>query len=227
MTPYYDHAGITIYHGDCRAILPTLPACDLVVTDPPFNEVNARDQRGGLRILHKGAADDAPVDPAWLATTLAAKCRGSVYVFCGPEQLSEYVRVFRRAGMTVRTGIWHKTNPSPMNGEHLWLSALELCVFARRTKSVFTRHCLPPVWRGPSARDADHYTPKPEWLFAELISASSHAHDRVLDPYVGLGTTLRVAKDLGRRAIGIEIEERYCEIAATRLGQEVFDFTDA
>jgi site-specific DNA-methyltransferase (adenine-specific) len=108
-----------------------------------------------------------------------------------------------------------------MNGEHLWLSALELCVFARKSGAYFGLHCQPPVWKGPIARGVDHPTPKPEWLMRQLIESSSRPADTVMDPYMGSGTTLVAAKALGRRAIGIELEERYCEIAAKRLQQSV------
>jgi site-specific DNA-methyltransferase (adenine-specific) len=70
----------------------------------------------------------------------------------------------------------------------------------------------------------DHPTPKPVSLPAHFIALHSRENDLILDPFMGAGTTLRAAKDLGRKAIGIEIEEKYCEIAAKRLSQEVFDF---
>jgi DNA modification methylase len=70
----------------------------------------------------------------------------------------------------------------------------------------------------------DHPTPKPESLMRQLIEDNSNPEDLTLDPFMGSGTTLRAAKDLGRKAVGIEIEEKYCEIAAKRLSQEVFDF---
>ena len=71
----------------------------------------------------------------------------------------------------------------------------------------------------------DHPTQKPLLVISPLIIASSKTNDIILDPFMGSGATLRAAKDLGRRAIGIEIEEKYCEIAARRLDQEVFDFS--
>ena len=221
--PYYDQDGITIYHGDCREILPLLPSCALALTDPPFNEVNERDDRGDFRKLNKGSADDAPVDVEWLSDALAASCE-TAYVFAGAEQFSTYVRAFRRNGMTVRSAFWQKTNPSPFNGEHFWLSAIELCVFARRAGATFTRHCSPPVWVGPTIRDPRHPTPKPEWLIAELILASTRPGDLVIDPYVGGGTTLSVAKRLGRVGIGIEIDRGYCQLAADRVAQQALPF---
>ena len=221
---YYVHRGITIYHGDCREVLRSIAPVDAVVTDPPYGEVNRASS--GLRSLNKGVADVETVAVEWIAATLP-KFAPSLYVWCGMQQVSALRAGFVGAGMTTRLAIWEKTNPSPMNGQHLWLSALEACVFARRSGATFRRFCASPVWRGPTRRETEHPTEKPLWLARELIDASSPSAGTVLDPFMGSGTTLRAAKDLGRRAIGIEIEERYCEIAAKRLAQEVFDFEGA
>lgn len=222
MTPYYDDGRVTIYHGDCRDILPGLRA-NVVITDPPYNAINR--PTGGLRVIDKGAADSTPVDIPAIASILSKTGASSFYVWCSQEQLSGWLRAMQDHGLTTRTGVWWKTNPSPMNGEHLWLSAIELCAFGRRSGAIFDRFCEAPVWRGPSETDPDHPTPKPDWLMALAILASSRDGDIVIDPFAGRGTTLRAAKDLGRHAIGIEIEERYCEIAARRCAQEVLDFS--
>lgn len=222
MTPYYEDESCVIYHGDCRDIMPELDQVDMVLTDPPYNEINR--QTGGLRTIDKGGADDIPVDVSWLALSIAAMATGSAYVWCGTEQVSELRRQFVKAGMSTRAAVWHKTNPSPMNGESLWLSAIELCVFARHPKATFHPHCKAPLWTGPSEPRKDHPTAKPEWLFLTLIQASTNPGETILDPFMGSGTTLRAAKDLGRKAIGIELNERYCDIAVKRLAQEVLDF---
>ncbi len=125
------------------------------------------------------------------------------------------------SGMTTRLGVWEKTNPSPMNGDRLWLSAIEVCVFARKAKAYFSEFCKSSVWRGPTEDKPLHPTQKPLWLFRHLVNASCPVSGSVIDFCMGSGTTLRAAKDLGRKAIGIEREERYCEIAANRLRQEI------
>lgn len=217
--PYYERDGIVIYCGDCREILPTLDPVDLVLTDPPYGAVNRGS--GGLRSLDKGTADIVTINPPEFVGALPEFL--SAYVWCGTEQVSEYRRAFVSGGCTTRLCVWEKSNPSPMNGEYFWLSSVEACVFARRSGAPFNTRCASPVWRGPSERHFEHLTPKPEWLMRTLIAASTNAGELVLDPFLGSGTTLRAAKDLGRRAVGIEISERFCEIAAKRLAQQVFD----
>jgi site-specific DNA-methyltransferase (adenine-specific) len=222
--PYYQDDAVTIYHGDCREILPTISPVDLVLTDPPYNCINRA--TGGLRTIDKGGADSRPVEIEAAAAEFVRLATGSIYVWCGASFLSDWLRAFEDAGLTTRGGVWHKPNPSPMNGEKMWLSALEFCAFARKPSAYFDSHCKPALWRWPT-EPGDHPTPKPMRLMQEQIGASCPKGGIVLDPYMGGATTLRAAKDLGRRAIGIEIEERYCEIAARRMGQEVLDFGSA
>lgn len=221
--PYYQDGDVTLWHGDAFSRLAALPAgaVDLTVTDPPYNEVNRPNQ--GLRDLHKGQADSASVDSTRLVRELDRVTSGAIYLWCGYRQLSQIVTAFDKLGRATRVGVWEKTNPSPMNGEKMWVSGTELCVFAHGANAYFSRHCEVAVWSGPTERRTDHPTPKPLWLFYELLRASSRPGDTVLDPFVGSGTTLRAAKDLGRRAVGVEIDERYCEVAARRLAQGVLD----
>jgi len=215
--PYYEDDYATIYHGNCLEVLPV--AADLVLTDVPYGVVSR--PSAGLRCFNKGCADVPTVPLVDLPGLLSAP---SVYVFCGREQVSALLRGFSSLGMSTRLAFWEKTNPSPINGQHLWLSSVECCVFARSPGATFNEMCASPVFRGASDREMDgHPTPKPRWLMERIVRASSNAGDTVLDPFMGSGTTLVAAKNLGRKAIGIEIEERYCEIAAERLSQGVLD----
>ena len=191
-----------------------IDSVQLVVTDIPYNKVNRK--TGGLRQIDKGEADSLPVDAKDIASLLSDKITGSAYMFCGTEQVSEIRSAWVAAGLTTRVCVWEKTNPSPMNGEHLWLSSLELCVFGRKPKATFTRFCASPVFRLPS-KPRMHPCEKPVLLMEWLIDASSHIGDIVLDPFCGSGTTCVAAKRLGRRYIGIEIDEGYCEIARERV----------
>jgi site-specific DNA-methyltransferase (adenine-specific) len=218
LTPYYQDDSCTIYHGDCREILPHLEPVDLVLTDPPYGEVNR--ETNGLRKLDKGVADIETMEISELTALILPKGQ-SFYVWCGTEQVSAIRESFVRSGLSTRLCIWEKSNPSPMNGEYLWLSGLEACVFGKKPNAYFNAFCAVPVWRGCSEHNQQHPTQKPSWLFSKLIDASCPQAGTILDPFMGSGTTLRAAKDLGRKAIGIEIEEKYCEIAVKRLAQEV------
>jgi site-specific DNA-methyltransferase (adenine-specific) len=204
----------TLYLGDCRDILPILPKVDAVVTDPPYGEVNRASS--GLRNLDKGAADVADFNLQELAKTLA-KLGRSVYVWCGTEQVSEFRRALVEQGFSTRACVWEKTNPSPMNGEYLWLSSIELCVFGKDAGAPFLERCASPVWRVPVERDQVHPTQKPVTLMMRQIAASAPANGTVCDPFMGSGTTGVAAVQMGRDFIGIEREPNYFDIACKRI----------
>jgi site-specific DNA-methyltransferase (adenine-specific) len=113
--------------------------------------------------------------------------------------------------------VWWKTNPPVLNGQHLWLSAVELCVYGKASGGVFNRNCEAPVWRGSTEREQSHPTQKPFWLMSKLVDASTNAKQTVIDPFMGSGTTGVACANLGRKFIGIEIEERYFNIAVERI----------
>jgi len=207
-----------IVTGDCLApgfLLDMPDACvDAVVSDIPYGVVN-RDS-GGLRNLDKGIADEETFAVDEIAGQ-SWRLAQSVYVFCGTEQVSELRACLVVLGMTTRLCLWEKSNPSPMNGERLWLSSVEACVFGRSPNAYFAERCAAPVWRGPIARNQMHRTQKPLWLMSRLVSASVPAGGIVLDFCAGSGTTCVAAKKLGRRWIGIEIDEKYAKIARHRV----------
>ncbi len=238
--PYYQDGLTTIYHGDCREILPGISDVDLVLTDPPYSisvagmsHVRAPGQ--GVRNF-----DFCQGDSDWAAMTskvvAAIKlCSApSMYVWCGHRQFGPLVECLEGAGMATRFLVWSKQCPSPAPPGSGWPSGAELCVYAYRPGRFWAyrgersspksnvivadsfRHGMPGKW--------PHPTQKPSAVITPLILASSRSGDLVLDPFMGSGTTLIAAKNLNRRAIGIEIEERYCEIAAKRLSQEVLEF---
>jgi DNA modification methylase len=206
-----------LYLGDCLGMLREMAdgSVDAIVTDPPYNVVNRA--TGGLRQIDKGGADELPVQPTLLAAEFARVCRGSVYVWCGSEQVSEWRAAFVRAKMTTRQCVWEKSNPSPMNAQSIWLSSVELCIFARKPKATFNRFYESPVWRGPSQRVEGFPCPKPVWLMAEAIDASTELGATVLDPFMGSGTTGVACMNTGRNFIGIELDEGYFKIASDRI----------
>lgn len=210
-----------LYNGDCLEILPTLTdgSVDCVVTDIPYGEVSQKSS--GLRLLDRGVADRCDFDTDTLADQLARLCTGSLYVFCGTEQISHLVTRFKFHGLTTRVGAWEKTNPSPMNGTRLWVSGLEFCVFARRANATFNEHCKKALWQAPSGRAKIHPTQKPLALMERLVLASSDEGDTILDPFLGSGTTGVACRNLNRKFIGIERDPEYFAIADARISGHV------
>lgn len=208
-----------VIEGDCLDVLQALPvgSVDAVVTDPPYNAINRR--TAGLRRIDKGAVDSAPVDIAAVAGLLVRASRGSIYVWCSDEQYTAWTMAFKTAGLATRICAWRKSNPSPMNGESLWLSGLELCVFARKPLAYFVARCQVPLWTGPSEPRDDHPTAKPVWLMKRLILASCPSKGVVLDAFTGSGSTGVAALEEDRRFLGIEREADYCAIARRRIAE--------
>ena len=222
MKPYYDDGkGIVIYHGDCREILPTLPKMGLAIADPQYN--------GGID-YGNGVHDRRPWPEycQWLLNIIEATesaTDGPVFVFLSVNGLLEITPIKRPRHVCV----WDKPMSfSPRLGGSPFLPHWEPCaVFGKvwGEGGRVTDWHLGDVWHHNPARRNGHPCPKPDSLLLQIIGASPS--ESVLDPCCGSGTTLRAAKDLGRKAIGIEIEERYCEIAARRLSQEVLNFTQS
>ena len=208
----------TLYLGDCMDILPTLDKVDAVITDPPYGEVNRKSS--GLRSLDRGVADIADFDCAELAAMLS-RYGDSLYIWCGLGQISFFRAALIDAGMSTRLCIWEKTNPSPMNGQHLWLSSIETCVFGKASGATFNEHCASPVFRLATEPKKYHPTAKPVVLIARQVKASTIEHGTVLDPFMGSGTTGVAAIQLGRKFIGIEREPKYFDIACERIEQAV------
>lgn len=194
MRPYYDHGRITIYHGDCRDLLDRV-VCDLVLTDPPYPN------RAGHFVAAVPAAEEF------------------LRKFVAPRYMVFWHQLGRPPVQRplVAHHIWHRTNTNrPDNYEPIYEFADE----EERPSRVFPFPVIYPGLTG-CVEATGHPTQKPERLMQSLILLRPCL--TVFDPFMGSGTTLVAAKDLGRRAIGIEVDEKYCEIAANRLGQEVLD----
>jgi DNA modification methylase len=249
MKPYYDHGGITIYHGDCREILPTLSdaSVDMIFTDPPYGHNNnnngdlAHRWEEALGLVKRGEA-------------IAGKARP---IANDGEEANELVKwFFGEANRLLMPGCCcccccgGGGGPDPQFARwSMWLDAAvgfkQMVVwdkgglgmgwhYRRNYETVLVAekpgaacrwyggHDVPNVVRisGIKPSEDDHPTPKPEALVKWFLRLHAKRDDLVLDPFLGGGTTLRAAKDCGLRAIGIEIEEKYCEIAAKRLAQE-------
>lgn len=223
MKPYYEESGIVIYHGDCREILPTLPKVDLVLTDPPY-ELTATG--GGMGAQRKYLADiNGHIDKGFDISML--RQFGNWFCFGSKEQLPKLIFEAIESGGRWMLITWNKPNPTPLCNAnylpdteyivHRFGSAVDLHG-GYETRSRFIVH--PAEQNG----DIGHPTVKPLAVTCKLMKVGSAEGGLVLDPFCGSGTTLVAAKNLGRRAIGIEIEERYCEIAVKRLRQQILDF---
>lgn len=206
---------------DCMKYLPQVKdkSIDLVVTDIPYGEVNRKSS--GLRNLDKGIADVVNFAMPDLINELARVVNGSMYIFCGREQVSEICSLMTVNGMSTRLCIWEKTNPSPMNGTRLWLSGIECCVFGRFPKATFNEYCKNTVFRYPCGRSKVHPTEKPLKLIERLVLASSNEGDVVLDPFMGSGTTGVACRKNNRDFIGVELSEQYYQLARQRIYTEV------
>lgn len=196
LTPYYEAAGIQIYRGDARDVLPALDAADLIATDPPYG-VEYREQ-----------AWDKEIPEWWLG--LACRHAKVVAFTTAPLTVWDYPRpdwmaCWARPASSARTpqaGFNHYS-PVLIYGKHkLPVDLVSLHAIAHAS----------PDW-------IDHPCPKPVALYKWLISGLLPNGGRVIDPFMGSGTTLEAAKACGCEAVGIEIEERYCAMAVKRLSQ--------
>lgn len=220
MTPYYEDDFVTIYHGDCRDVLPQIDptSVSLVLTDPPYGvnfvmaeqvvgKGNRRVTRGGKPPVHD---DDKPFDPSHLL-------RFPRLVLFGANHYSDKLPASGGWIVWDKTGGGRGPDNSFADVEMAWTNLA-------RTPSI--KHHL---WKGLT-RDSEagervlHPTQKPVALMAWIIGKWTNPGDLVLDPYMGSGPVARACKDMGRRYVGIEIERSYCDAAVRRLAQDVLDF---
>ena len=208
---------IILHNGDCVEYMKTMDkkSIDLLLTDIPYNEVNRKDN--GLRSLDKGVADSAEFDLDETLKQFMRVTKGSIYVFCGIEQVSHIKKTFRENGLSTRLVVWNKTNPSPMNGDKIWLSSVECCVYGKFPKATFNEHCKGSVLNFPSGRSKIHPTQKPLKLFEKIVEVSSNEGDVVFDPFMGSGTSGVAAKNLNRKFVGCEANDEYFNLAEDRI----------
>jgi hypothetical protein len=211
MTPYYEQDGITIYHGDCRAVLRSMRAslrgCDSVITDPvwPNNSI----------------PEFSDVNPRVVLEDALGVCdwadRVAVHLGCDsdPRMLTavpERLAFFRVCHLEIaRVGYKGRLL---MTGDAAYL-------FGVPPPSVSGAHVVPGrvMDSDSTGKQADHPCPRKLSHLLFLMRYWSLPNGCVLDPFMGSGTTLIAAKQMGRRAVGVERVERYCEIAAKRLAQ--------
>ena len=223
LTPYYQTPQATIYHGDCRDLLPLLSA-DVLVTDPPYgvhlgkHHGEEECRKGDLVKSAYASYDDTPenfaevVLPA-LRTALAVTDRG--VVFAADRMLWDLPRGAAVGGVFL---------PSACGRGRWGYASMAFVVFYGGAPDLHKGAKATAIRSTERSYVDGHPCPKPLGWMVWAVALASRAGETILDPFMGSGTTLVAAKQLGRRAIGIEMEERYCEIAAKRLAQEVLDF---
>lgn len=192
---------------------------DLVLTDIPYGEVNR--ESNGIRNFDKELADVVTFNVPELTRMLCSKTKGSIYMFCGTEQVSDIRKTMIEQGLSTRVIVWEKNNPAPTNGEYLWLSGIELCVFGRKKNATFNARCRNTVLRYPSGDRNIHPTQKPVNLFRDLVRVSTNEGDIVLDAFMGSGTTAIACIKERRKFIGFELNEEYFRKAEQRIKIEM------
>lgn len=200
--PYYQESGITIYHGDCREILPHISRADLMITDPPYS----KEYLWTYSTLAQEAARLLPIGGWCFAHS------GTEYINENLSHMNKYLDWF-----------WMFILLRPSQHQRMWGKKLmsgykSVLVYTngkpQKNPWMYTVHT--------SVGDKSfHVWGQVKGFALKMIEMLTLTEEIVIDPFMGGGPTLRAAKDLGRQAIGIEIEEKYCEITAERLRQEV------
>lgn len=191
----------------------------LTLTDIPYGVVN-RDSNG-LRNLNKEEADVMTFELNDFLSEVYRVTSGTIIIFCSKEQISEIYKFFdekqkKKLG-TVRHLVWEKTNPSPMNGQYIYLSGIENAVWFKKKGGTFNAHCKNPVFKYACGRSKLHPTEKNHDLLKELILDNSNEGDIVFDPCSGSGSHLLVAKQNNRQWLGVELNREYFNIAIERV----------
>ena len=230
--PYYEQDGITIYHGDAREIVPLLGAVDVTITDPPYGVMlkgKTAKQRGKLQNTFRAGTydhDDTPEYVSKVVVPIISQCRDkstamaltpgtrNCFLYPPPDHMGTF---YSAAGTGVSKWGFVCSQPILYYGRDPYL----------RTR----QGARPDSFSGVYPNDAnkyDHPCAKPIRMWKWLVERASLQGELILDPFLGSGTTAQAALETGRRCIGIELSERFCEVAVKRLQQSVLPmFTEA
>lgn len=231
MTPYYEDDHVTLYHGDCREVLPALAPGSVatLVTDPPYG-INFRSNSRTASAKFPRIASDDVVDAGWFPDAWAAVADGgAAYIATRWDVFPQWVELLRGEAACRNVIVWNKPGGGMGDLERDYVPSHEFFMYLPKGDHKLRGKRIGNVWTIPKDPPAayEHPTQKPVSLMGRAIEKSSNVGDLILDPFAGSGSTLRAAKNLGRRAIGIELEERYCEVIVRRLAQESLDLGGA
>ena len=208
-----------VFNKDCMEHFKTMSkdSVDFTLTDIPYDVVSR--ESNGLRNLDKGKADVLTFNLLNFLNEVYRVTKNSICIFCSKEQFSYIYQFFAEKKGTVRPIVWQKTNPSPMNGQFIYLSGCELAVWFKKSGAkVFNARCKNTVFKHPNGSSKLHPTEKNHGLLKELILDNTNEGDVVFDPCCGSGSHLFVAQQNNRKYYGIEIDKDYYEITLQRLG---------
>src|SRR5574341_437969 len=249
MNTYYEDSAVSLYHADAREVLPTLDPVDFIFTDPPYGHNNndgdlIHRREEALGLVKRGLSDAGAARPIandgpeanalvqWFFREANRLLRSGGCCCCccgggGPDpQFARWALWMDEAIGFKHAVVWDKGGLGM--GWH-YRRNYEFVLIAEKRGGAchwFGGNDVPNVVRipGPKPTEGSHPTPKPPALMRWFLNLHSQPGDMVLDPFAGAGTTLVEAKRMGRRAIGGEIDERWCEMAAERLSQQAFSF---
>ena len=218
---YHDKSGM-IFNTDCMGLMSNIKqggVFDVTLTDIPYDMVNRKDN--GLRNLNKDKADIITFNLDNFLDEIYRLTSGSIIIFCGVNQVSQIYNYFadkqnNKQG-TTRQLIWKKTNPSPMNGQYIYLSGIENAIWFKKRGATFNAHCKNTVFEFPSGRSKIHPTEKNHALIKDLILDNSNEGDIIFDPCAGSLAHCLVAKENGRRYVGCELNKEYFDSGIERL----------
>lgn len=209
---------LNLYNDDCMEVMRKMPdnSVDLTLTDIPYDAVNRNDN--GLRNLDKGKADIKSFDLIEFCKQVYRLSKGSIIIFCGKEQFSSVFQFFSsQKNGTTRQIIWQKSNPSPMNGQYVYLSGVENAVWFKKRGGAFNAHCRNTVFKYPNGSSNLHPTQKNLDLIRQLILENSNKCNKVFDPCFGSCTTGVACLETDRDFIGVEKDEYYYNLGTQRL----------
>ena len=220
---YKDKYGM-IFNMDCMKLMKKLHENNVfncTITDIPYNAINRNDN--GLRNLNKFEADILTFDLIDFLNEVYRLTSGTIIIFCGNEQYSTIYDYFNKKSIdkqgTTRQLVWHKTNPSPMNGQHIYLSTTENAVWFKKRGATFNAHCKHNVFDFATGRSKIHPTEKNHELIKDLILDNSNEGDIIFDPCAGSLAHCLVAKENGRRYVGCELNKQYFDSGIERLNK--------